>query len=106
MSDGLETDLGRMMRAVEVAAKCVSELGKTSPKVGAVLAIDDGFIDVAYRGEFDSGDHAEFILLEKKYPTLDLSGATLYTTLEPCTSRTPQKFRARPEWSGGSQKWW
>ncbi len=84
-------DLELIVRAVEEAAKCVSEPGKVSPKVGAALAAGGKLIDAAYLGEADPGDHAEFILLSKKRPTFDLAGATVYTTLEPCTERNPPK---------------
>jgi len=36
---------------------------RTDPKVGAVLAKDDGtLVNTAYRGELRQGDHAEFTL--------------------------------------------
>lgn len=61
---------------------------REDPKVGAVLVDKDGaYFDKAHRGEFRAGDHAEYTLLERKYPNTDLSGFTLYTTLEPCVKR-------------------
>lgn len=57
---------------------------KTSPKVGAVLVMPDGSVDTASRGELRHGDHAEFTLLERKHRNKDLTGSTLFTTLEPC----------------------
>ncbi|MCB9232613.1 MAG: hypothetical protein H6581_13160 [Bacteroidia bacterium] len=61
---------------------------KSDPKVGAVLVDRDGaYFDKAHRGEFRAGDHGEYTLLERKHPGEDLTGFTLYTTLEPCVMR-------------------
>jgi pyrimidine deaminase RibD-like protein len=78
--------------ATEEAAKS-ERGGANDPKVGAVLIKDGNEITLAHRGEFEKGEHAEFTLLQKKLRSKDrTSGATLYTTLEPCTTRTHDKL--------------
>ena len=65
---------------------------KADPKVGAVLVDREGaYFDKAHRGELRAGDHGEYTLLERKHPGEDLSGFTLYTTLEPCVKRSSPK---------------
>jgi pyrimidine deaminase RibD-like protein/NTP pyrophosphatase (non-canonical NTP hydrolase) len=81
-----------MKKATNLIRNCVSEYGRISPKVAAVAVKDGKILDTAFRGEKEAGDHAEFILLEKKLTDHQLAGATLITTLEPCTVRGASKI--------------
>lgn len=88
-------DPRRMMEmAIEVMRQSVPEDrpdGSPSPSVGAVLVRPDGSTETAARGELREGNHAEFILLERKCPGERLDGCVLFTTLEPCLNRNHPK---------------
>jgi len=76
--------------AIEEARKSVAEDGRPHPKVGAVVVKDGKVLGTAHRGELP-GNHAEYVALEKKLSDEAVAGATVYTTLEPCTTRTHPK---------------
>ena len=69
--------------------------GEPHPYVGAVIVKDGKILATGHRGESgDGGDHGEFCALKKlnaDVDNVDLSGCTVYTTLEPCTERKPPK---------------
>lgn len=65
---------------------------KLDPKVGAVLANKNGeLLSKSFRGELRAGNHAEYVLIERKHGDKDISGCVVYTTLEPCVDRNPPK---------------
>ncbi len=86
-----EATLSYMRLAIESGKQSVPEEGKLTPKVGAVLVKDKKFLGSCYRGQKEKGDHAEYTLFEKILNGADVKGATLFTTLEPCTSRGSHK---------------
>jgi len=87
-----DVDRHFMELAVAEATKCVGEAGRTTPKVGAVVARGDQLIATGYRGELKLGDHAEYTALQGKCNAVTLAGTTVYTTLEPCTARNAPKI--------------
>jgi ATP-dependent DNA helicase RecG len=83
-----------MELAVDVMRKSIAEPradGKESPFVGAVLIRPDASVETAARGELRQGNHAEFILLERKCINERLDECVLFTTLEPCLDRNQPK---------------
>lgn len=90
-----------MMMAIDEARKQAERYGirGTDPLVGCVIRTKEGNVVGGYRGEEvhgyhgkqSSGDHAEYTVLHKKMESDILAGATLYTTLEPCIKRSPEK---------------
>lgn len=77
--------------AVDEGKKSQSEAdGK--PLVGVVIVKDRAVLGVSHRGRTGSGEHAEFGLIsELREQGVDLAGSTVYTTLEPCSSRNHPK---------------
>ena len=76
--------------AVAEARKSVPEDGKPHPYVGVVIVKDGKILATGFRGESGKGDHGEYCAL-KKVNEADVQGATVYTTLEPCSERNPPK---------------
>ncbi|GHJ36028.1 deaminase [Streptomyces sp. TS71-3] len=82
-----EDDLRWMRKAIELSRLCPPS--ETAFSVGAVIIDAEGKeIATGYSRETDSHVHAEESALAK-LPADDprLSGATIYSTLEPCTQR-------------------
>jgi len=77
-----------MRIAVDEAMKCRDEDEKLHPKVGAVIVKDGQVLVKAHRNENGKGSHAEYWAFKKaRERNIDVKGAVLYTTLEPCTVR-------------------
>jgi pyrimidine deaminase RibD-like protein len=78
--------------AIDEARKSVQEDdGKPHPWVGAVVVRDGKVLSAAHRGEVP-GNHAEFTALERNLSDVAVAGATVYVTLEPCTTRNRPKI--------------
>lgn len=80
------------LMAVELAKRSIPEDKEPHPFVGAVIVKNGHVIATGFRGETGKGgDHAEFCAIKTLAPEnpdrVDLSGCTLYTTLEPCSNR-------------------
>lgn len=82
-----------MDQVIEEAKRSVVEDKGVHPYVGAIIASGNGqVLAMAHRGENDTDDHAEFIVLSKAAKDkIDLSNAELFVTLEPCIARGPNK---------------
>jgi pyrimidine deaminase RibD-like protein len=79
------------LMAIEEALKSVPEDEKPHPKVGAVVVKNGQVLSRAHRGEILKS-HAEYIALDEKLSDDLIAGATVYTTLEPCTTRNHPKI--------------
>ncbi|MDR2890460.1 MAG: dihydrofolate reductase family protein [Alistipes sp.] len=80
-------DCSFVSRALHNNNKCESVAERY--RVGAVLVTLDGREYDGHTGETDPANHAEEEVLAKALADgADLNGATIYSTIEPCTSRT------------------
>jgi pyrimidine deaminase RibD-like protein len=89
----MSEDRNFMEKAIDIsqASKNEDDSGRY-PKVGAVVVNARGEeIAVAHRGAI-TGQHAEYHALEEILRNVQVAGSTVYTTLEPCTKRTPNKI--------------
>jgi pyrimidine deaminase RibD-like protein len=77
--------------AIQEARQSVAEDQRLHPRVGAVVVKDGKVVSKAHRGE-NPRCHAEYIALEGKLPDDLVAGSTVYTTLEPCTTRNHPKI--------------
>jgi len=85
-------EIDHIKLAIQEARRSKVEDDKPHPYVGVVVVRDNEILASAYRGELALGDHAEYTVLEKKLRSDKLAGCTVYTTLEPCTSRNHPKI--------------
>jgi pyrimidine deaminase RibD-like protein len=78
------TDLQAMKLAIEEARKCEwpEEQLDYKPSVGAVITLANKLVASAHRAEHE---HAEKLVISKVPAGRDLTKATVWTTLEPCT---------------------
>jgi pyrimidine deaminase RibD-like protein len=86
-----EDELQYMKLAIAEARLSRFEDGRIHPYVGAVVVRNGQKLGSAHRSDQSPGDHAEFTVLEKKLSDEVLAGCTVYTTLEPCTTRRHPK---------------
>jgi pyrimidine deaminase RibD-like protein len=77
--------------AIQEARRSVAGDQRAHPRVGAVVVKNGRVVSQAHRGK-TSKCHAEFIALEGKLADDLVAGSTVYTTLEPCTTRTHPKI--------------
>jgi diaminohydroxyphosphoribosylaminopyrimidine deaminase / 5-amino-6-(5-phosphoribosylamino)uracil reductase len=82
-----------MRMAVDLGKQSVAE-NEPKPHVGAVVVQNDEVIGSGCRGHAGEGNHAEYgVLME--LADMNLSGAQVFTTLEPRSNRKHPRFRAR-----------
>jgi diaminohydroxyphosphoribosylaminopyrimidine deaminase / 5-amino-6-(5-phosphoribosylamino)uracil reductase len=86
-------DVDRQWLAAAIELSRLSPPTPTNYAVGAVVVDDGAVLATGYTGELGPRDHAEEVALAKLnlQGARDLHRATLYSSLEPCTTR-----RSRP----------
>jgi pyrimidine deaminase RibD-like protein len=92
-----EPDPELMKEVIKIALNSKPEDENVHPVVGVIIAKGGRTLAKAWRGEFEPGEHAEFTTFWHHLREKNLEGATLYTTLEPCTRRKHPKL-ACAEW--------
>lgn len=84
--DTTEEDLRELRAAIEESRKCTPDMG--SYCVGAVVITADGARFTGYTHETSPTHHAEQEALKKAVEAgAELRGATIYASMEPCTTR-------------------
>jgi diaminohydroxyphosphoribosylaminopyrimidine deaminase/5-amino-6-(5-phosphoribosylamino)uracil reductase len=85
-------DFKFMKEAISWAHDCLPKKAST-PKVGAIIAAENKVLGRGRRGNGNEGDdeHAEWNAFNAVANKSVLAGATLYTTLEPCTAGVRSK---------------
>ncbi|MFD5898612.1 deaminase [Streptomyces sp. NPDC060366] len=84
-------DLRWMQRAIDLSALCPPAVGAYS--VGAIIVGEDGTeLASGHSRATGSRDHAEEVALAQLAPDDPrLAGATIYSTLEPCSQRSASR---------------
>ena len=82
---------GWMRMAVDLGRKTDTQGDSRIPRVGAVIVNDGLVIGSGYRGMNDPRHHAEFEVLRSITTPELLSGAVVFSTLEPCSRRGENK---------------
>lgn len=86
------SEIEYMRLAIREARRSRPEDERPHPYVGVVVLRGNEVLATACRGDLAPGDHAEYTALEKKLGSEKLVGCTVYTTLEPCTTRNHPKI--------------
>jgi diaminohydroxyphosphoribosylaminopyrimidine deaminase/5-amino-6-(5-phosphoribosylamino)uracil reductase len=82
-----------MRKAVDLGKNSQAKPGKkAAPRVGVVITRDGKELSSGWRGQLKPDAHAEYCVLEGALKGQNLRGATVYSTLEPCSKRNPEKI--------------